>query len=356
MQPDPRHAPAGTDAPDDAAPATERAVDTDQELDFLQSVLRAETGAVNRIADALPGHADAWRTAVSLVAECTGHVVVAGMGKSGLVGAKISATLSSLGRPSHTIHPAEAVHGDLGRVRRGDVAILLSYSGETEEAVALASILATDDIACIGISREDETSLGRVCEVHLPLGTLTEACPLNLAPTASTTAMIAVGDALALAAARRRDFDADAFHRHHPGGMLGLGLRPVAEVLRFRVGRNVTVVPETLDVRSALEAVGDERRSGATLLVDSTGRLSGIFTDGDLRRLVNQEGGPGLDRVVGDVMTRDPRSLGADALVRDAVQMIRERRVDEIPVVDGDGRPVGILDVQDLVAMKVVED
>lgn len=327
-----------------------------QELDFLQSVLRAETDAVDRIAEALPHHAEAWHAAIALVADCPGHVVVAGMGKSGLVGAKISATLSSLGRPSHTIHPAEAVHGDLGRIRRGDVAILLSYSGETEEAVALASILATDGIDCIGVSRDDETSLGRLCGVHLPLGRMTEACPLNLAPTASTTAMIAVGDALALAAARRRDFDADAFHRHHPGGMLGLGLRPVVEVLRFRVGRNVTVVPETLDVRSALEAAGDDRRSGATLLVDGEGRLSGIFTDGDLRRLVGQTGGDGLDRIMGEVMTRDPRALADTSLVRDAVQMIRERRVDEIPVIDDEGRPVGILDIQDLVAMKVVED
>ena len=338
-----------------STPAT-TATGSDQEIDFLQSVLRAETGALDRIAEGLPHHADAWRSAIQLIAECEGHVVVAGMGKSGLVGAKISATLSSLGRPSHTIHPAEAVHGDLGRIRRGDVAILLSYSGETEEAVALASILATDEIACIGISRSDETTLGRLCRVHLPLGTMTEACPLNLAPTASTTAMIAVGDALALAAARRRDFDADAFHRHHPGGMLGLGLRPVVEVLRFRVGRNVTVASETLDVRGALQVVGDGRRSGATLLVDEDGRLSGIFTDGDLRRLVNEAGGDGLDRIIGEVMTRDPRSLDDSALVRDAVQMIRERRVDEIPVVDGQGRPVGILDIQDLVAMKVVED
>ncbi len=342
-----------------STPETPHAPDrtsSDQELDFLQSVLRAEIGAVDRIAEALPRYAEAWRAAVGLVADCDGHVVVAGMGKSGLVGAKISATLSSLGRPSHTIHPAEAVHGDLGRIRRGDVAILLSYSGETEEAVALASILATDGIDCIGISCHDETSLGRVCRIHLPLGRMTEACPLNLAPTASTTAMIAVGDALALAAARRRDFDADAFHRHHPGGMLGLGLRPVVEVLRFRVGRNVTVASETLDVRDALRVAGDERRSGATLLVDADGRLSGIFTDGDLRRLVNQSGGDGLDRVIGEVMTRDPRSLDDTALVRDAVQMIRERRVDEIPVIDDQGRPVGILDIQDLVAMKVVED
>lgn len=326
------------------------------ELSFVRSVLRAESSTLDRIADDLDTTAESWRAAIGLVAECDGHIVVAGMGKSGLVGAKISATLSSLGRPSHTLHPSEAVHGDLGRVRRGDVALLLSYSGETEEVVALASILAADGVSCIGISRDAASSLGRLCAAHLTLGRVVEACPLNLAPTASTTAMIAVGDALALAAARRRDFDADAFHRHHPGGMLGAGLRPVVEVLRFQVGRNVAVVPDHATVAESLAAAGDGRRTGAVLLVDADGRLSGIFTDGDLRRLVNTRGTAALDGPIAEAMTRDPRRLADSDLVRDAVRMIRERRVDEIPVVDQEGRPVGILDVQDLVAMKVVQD
>jgi arabinose-5-phosphate isomerase len=168
--------------------------------------------------------------------------------------------------------------------------------------------------------------------------------------------MIAVGDALALAAARRRDFDADAFHRHHPGGLLGAGLRPVVEVLRFQVGRNVAVVDDTATVEAALAAAGDGRRAGAVLLVDDQGRLSGIFTDGDLRRLVNTRGATALAGRIAEVMTREPRCLADTDLVRDAVRMVRERRVDEIPVVDADGRPVGILDIQDLVAMKVVTD
>jgi len=326
------------------------------EVSFLRSVLRAESATLDRLADELDETARDWGRAIGMVADCDGHVVVAGMGKSGLVGAKISATLSSLGRPSHTLHPAEAVHGDLGRIRRGDVALLLSYSGETEEVVALASILAADGVPCIGISRDGGSSLGRLCAAHLTLGRVTEACPLNLAPTASTTAMIAVGDALALAAARRRDFDADAFQRHHPGGLLGAGLRPVVEVLRFQVGRNVAVIAETVTVEAALAAAGDGRRAGAVLLVDEQGRLSGIFTDGDLRRLVNTRGAAALAGGIAEVMTRDPRCLADTDLVRDAVRMVRERRVDEIPVVDADGRPVGILDIQDLVAMKVVTE
>ncbi|MAD78794.1 MAG: KpsF/GutQ family sugar-phosphate isomerase [Planctomycetaceae bacterium] len=336
-------------------PRTSNPASTD-EVAFLRSVLDAERDTLTRISDRLGDEAEPWNRAIGLVAGCDGHVVVSGMGKSGLVGAKISATLSSLGRPSHTLHPAEAVHGDLGRIRRGDVALLLSYSGETEEIVALASILKADKVPCIGISRDASSTLGKLCPAHLALGDITEACPLNLAPTASTTAMMAVGDALAIAASRRRDFDADAFHRHHPGGMLGAGLRPIVELLRFRVGENVAVVPDTGIVRDALVASGDGRRTGAILLVDTEGRLSGIFTDGDLRRLVNHRGAEGLDSPIADIMTRQPRSLTDEDLVRDAVRLVRERRVDEIPVVDADGRPVGVLDVQDLVAMKVVRD
>ena len=335
---------------------TPKTVETAAEIEFVAEALRAERDAIERIAaDAGRASAD-WTSAIGLVADCDGHVVVAGMGKSGLVGAKISATLSSLGRPSHILHPAEAVHGDLGRIRRGDIALLLSFSGETEEVVALASILHADDVPCIGISRDAGSSLGRACTAHLAIGDVTEACPLQLAPTASTTAMLAVGDALALAASRRRDFDADAFHRHHPGGMLGAGLRPILEVLRFRVGDNVVVVAESHTVQEALVAAAADRRAGAILLVDDDGRLTGIFTDGDLRRLVRTEGADGLQRPIIEVMTANPRRLDAHSLVRDAVRLVRERRVDEIPVVDERGAPVGIVDVQDLIAMKAVQE
>lgn len=340
----------------DTRTRTESAGDQASEHSFVESALRAEKDAIERVATMVSAASADWTAAIDLLATCDGHVVVSGMGKSGLIGAKISATLSSLGRPSHTLHPAEAVHGDLGRIRRGDIALLLSYSGETEEIVALASILRADQVPCIGISRDGSGSLGRLCQAHIALGDVTEACPLQLAPTASTTAMLAVGDALALAASRRRDFDADAFHRHHPGGMLGAGLRPIIEILRFKVGENVAVASDSGSVEQALADAGSGRRTGAILLVNASGALSGIFTDGDLRRLVNADGAEGLSRPIRDVMTADPGHLNADSLVQDAVRLVRERRVDEIPVIDAKGHPVGILDVQDLIAMKAVQE
>jgi arabinose-5-phosphate isomerase len=296
-----------------------------------------------------------WARAVDLLAGCTGHVVISGMGKSGLIGAKIAATMSSLGQPAHFLHPSEAVHGDLGRVRAGDVAILLSYSGGTAEVVDLAAILRTDGVARIGISCGHGSHLARLCDVHLAIGDVVEACPLNLAPTASTTAMLAMGDALALAVSRRRNFAADDFRRRHPGGALGAGLRGVTEVIRFRVGESAATVPDGASVADALRAAGGARRAGALLVVDADGRLAGIFTDGDLRRHINESGASALSRPIRELMTARPATLAADALVRDAVQLVRERRLDEIPVVDADGRPIGIVDVQDLVAMKVIE-
>jgi arabinose-5-phosphate isomerase len=317
------------------------------ERGFLCEVLATEAAAVTRFAARLHAGDDTGiHAAIDLFEGCKGHVVVSGMGKSGLVGAKISATLSSLGQPSHFVHPAEAVHGDLGSIRPDDVVLLLSWSGETQEVVALASILKMDGIPTVGMSGT----------AHVDLGDLTEACPLNLAPTASTTLTLAVGDALALALAQRRDFGKDDFHKHHPGGMLGAGLRPVTEVLRFRVGQNLAAVPDTSTVRDALRAAGEGRRAGAIVLVDGAGRLSGIFTDGDLRRHVNSGGLAALDAPIAGVMTRHPTTLTVDSLVRDAVQLVQAKRLDEIPVVDRDGKPVGLVDVQDLIAMRVVKE
>lgn len=324
---------------------------------FLVEALRTEADAVGRFAERVAADAvPSLHAALDLLETCRGHVVVSGMGKSGLVGAKISASLSSLGQPSHFVHPAEAVHGDLGSIRADDIVMLLSWSGETQEVVALGSILKLDGIPTVGLSSRAGSSLARVSTVHIDLGDLTEACPLNLAPTASTTLTLAVGDALALALAQRRDFGKDDFHKHHPGGMLGAGLRPVTEVLRFRVGKNLATVPDTTSVREALRAAGEGRRAGAIVLVDAAGRLSGIFTDGDLRRHVNGGGLAALDAPIAGVMTRHPATLSTASLVRDAVQLIQEKRLDEIPVVDLDGKPVGLVDVQDLIAMRVVRE
>ncbi len=332
---------------------------TDQkktEAAFIVDALTAEADAISRLASRVQTiDSEMWIAAVELLSNCTGHIVVAGMGKSGLIGAKISATFTSLGQPSNVLHPAEAMHGDLGRVGKNDVVMLLSYSGETEEVVNLAAILRADGVSRLGISTNNESNLAKLSSVHLSLGDLTEACPLNLAPTASTTAMLAVGDALALAVSRRKNFNANDFQKRHPGGLLGAGLRNISEVLRFKVGENLPVVRDTLTVRDACQQTKTGRRPGAVMIVDEAGKLSGIFTDGDLRRLVLNDP-KGIDRIIGEVMTHRPEHLLVDDLVRDAVLLMRENRHDEIPVLDHDGKPVGLVDVQDLIALKVVSE
>lgn len=327
------------------------------DADFARRVMLAEAEAIRLAAER---QGDDFAQAVQIMVErveAGAGVVVSGMGKSGLIGQKISATMASVGVASHFVHPAEAVHGDLGRIRAEDCALLLSYSGETDEAVALASILRQDDLPVISITRGTGTSsLERLSTVALGVGVVEEACPMSLAPTSSTTATLALGDALALAGSRRLSFTAEDFRKRHPGGWLGELLRPVRSALRFVVGENLPVIPAEGSVLEALErASTGRRRPGAMVLVDDSGALVGLFTDGDLRRLVLQ-GPDHLRRPIVEVMTRSPRTLPDSALVRDALQMIREHRQDEIPVVDADGRPVGVLDVQDLLAMKVADD
>lgn len=323
--------------------------------------------------------------AVDILAHCAdagGTVLVTGLGKSGLIGAKISATLASLGIASHFVHPAEAAHGDLGRFRAHDACIALSYSGETDEVVNLAAILRQDNVPVIAITRgpasprtgrPSRSSLERIATVGLSIGHVDDPA-LSPAPTCSTTASLALGDALALSAARRLNFTDADFARRHPGGTLGGLLRPVVDELRFVVGQNLRVVPDTLTVQAALELAekplttakkktspsAAARRPGALLLVDAKSkRLTGLFTDADLRRLLlraRRTGSDELNRPIREVMTVNPGTLPHTALVRDAVRMVREFRRDEIPVVDSKGRPVGILDVQDLMAQKLIRD
>jgi arabinose-5-phosphate isomerase len=334
------------------------------EREFARRVLSDEAAAITALADTV---GDSFHQAVDLLERCAdqgGTVLVTGLGKSGLIGAKIAATLTSLGIASHYVHPTEAAHGDLGRFRRDDLCLALSNSGETDEVVGLAAALRQDNIPVISITggpAGDEaalSSLERLATVRLRLGVELEAgAPEFAAPTSSTTATLALGDALALAAARRRNFTDEDFAKRHPGGALGGLLRPVVEVLRFSAGKNLPLITDTTPVREALQRAAEVgRRPGAIMLVDhDTGRLTGIFTDGDLRRLVLRDARE-LDRPIRDVMTRSPRSLPDTALVRDAVNMVREFRQDELPIVDAQGRPVGLLDVQDLVAMRLVKD
>ena len=338
------------------APSTEQAAHG--ELDLIRSVLRAEAEAVAQLAEAA---GDEYARAVTLIERCAetgGTVLVTGLGKSGLVGAKIAATLSSLGIPSHAVHPTEAAHGDLGRFRLTDVAVCLSHSGETEEVVALAATLRQDGLPVIAITRgtDDQSScLEQLADVVLAAGVPVEPGGF-LAPTASTTAAMAIGDALAIAVAKRRNFTKDDFARRHPGGTLGGMLRPVADLLRFRVGQNLPLVEPGRTVAEALRETNiGGRRPGALLIVEPGGKLAGIFTDGDLRRLVLDDPGA-LGKPIAEVMTKSPRTLEVTATANDAAKLFRLHRQDEIPVVNANGTPVGVLDVQDLIALKLVKE
>lgn len=336
------------------------------ELQFIARVLDHESRAIGTLAARVD---ERFTRAVDLIvqtADAGGTVLVSGLGKSGHIGAKISATMASLGITSHAVHPTEAAHGDLGRFRKNDLAICLSHSGETEELVALASILRQDRLPIVAITRGPSaerdgggkvSSLQRLADVTLEVGVHDEAGDgVYLAPTTSTTATLAIGDALALAVARRRAFTPEDFHARHPGGMLGSLLKPASELVRFVAGKNLPVAHEGDTVADALaEASKVVRRPGALLVVDASGALTGIFTDSDLRRLILRDPGE-LQGAIECVMSRDPRTLPHTALVRDAVAMFREYRADEIPIVDASGVPVGLLDVQDLIAMKLVED
>lgn len=330
--------------------------DHHQEADFARQVLRAEADAVGAVAIGPSFHA-----AAELIEKTTGSLVISGLGKNSYIGQKISATFSSLGTPSHFMHPTEAMHGDLGRIRANDVTMLLSFGGSTEEVVTLATLLKQDNVDVIAITGSEGNDLARLATVSLAVGPLSEACPHNLAPTASTTAMLALGDALALAVSKRKNFGVDDFRRTHPGGSLGRQLAPVMQAIRFKVGENLPLIEATLSIQDAYgraesnAAASGLRRAGALLIVDDDGKLAGIFTDGDLRRSLIHDGSSAWSAPIGSLMTKAPRSLRSDALVRDAVQMVREYRIDEIPVVDDANHPVGLVDVQDLMSLKVIE-
>lgn len=334
---------------------------SNDELRFIQRVFTHESDAINAIADSVD---ERYTHAIDLIvktADAGGTVLVSGLGKSGHIGAKISATMASLGITSHAVHPTEAAHGDLGRFRKNDLAICLSHSGETQELVALASILRQDKLPIIAITRGPKdgkvSSLQRIADVTLEVLVTEEAGDgAYMAPSSSTTGALAIGDALALAVARRRRFTNEDFHARHPGGTLGSLLKPVSELIRFVAGKNLPIANETDSVADALtDASKVVRRPGALLVVDADGILAGIFTDSDLRRLILRDPDE-LKKPIADVMTRDPKALTIDALTSEAVALFREYRADEIPIVDADRKPVGLLDVQDLIAMKLVED
>lgn len=319
------------------------------DLEFGRSVLRAESAALRAV---LRRMGRGFVEAVELLHACEGDVVVTGVGKSGLIGQKISATLASTGTPSIYLHSAEALHGDVGRVRRSDVVLAISFSGETEEVLRVVPVVRKIGASLLSITGNPGSRLSKWSDVALDLGRIAEACPMGLVPTSSTTATLALGDALAMTVSRRRKFSREDYALFHRGGSLGRQLMTVGEVMRK--GREVpTVTPRTtvLEALRAVSRVGGAR-AGATLVVDARGRLLGIFTDGDLRRRLG-EGKAFLDLPIRDVMTRSPITVGDGTLVAEALRILKDRKIDEVPVLDRAGRPVGLLDVQDILEVGV---
>ena len=320
--------------------------ETKVDLELARGVLSAEGEAILALTDRLN---ESFTAAAEAIFACTGKVVLTGIGKAGIIARKISATLASTGTQSIFLHPVEALHGDLGRVSRGDVVVALSHSGSTEEIVRLL-----DHIK----GRGANSQLARHADITVTYGEVAEACPHGVAPTVSTTCMLALGDALALVVMTMRKFGPEDFAAFHPGGTLMRRLLTVKEVMSFRPGEHLNLVSDALTLGEALaEAERAGRRSGAMLLVDGDGKLSGIFTDADLRRKLIEHGGKDVRSMpISELMTSDPKHIGEDALAAEALAILNRNRIDELPVVDTAGKPVGIIDVQDLLGIKTVSN
>lgn len=288
--------------------------------------------------------------AVQLVQDCRGFVVVTGMGKAGLIGQKITATLSSTGTRALFLHPAEAVHGDIGCVGRDDVVLALSNSGETEELLRLLPILQRLSVPIIAMTSRETSTLGAAADVTLTLGHLPEAGLHGLPPTTSTTAMLGLGDALALVVSHARGFTRQQFAQIHPAGSLGQRLRSVGEIMRQ--GNQLRISLESTTIREVLVRIRKPgRRTGAVMIVDADGRLTGLFTDSDLVRLLEDRRESQVDRPISEEMTVGPKTITADAPLSDGIELLSRHRISELPVIDDEGRPIGLLDITDVVGL-----
>ena len=317
-------------------------------LEMARRVLRIEADAVNALAQRLD---DNFTRATTLILQCQGRVIVSGVGKSGHVARKIAATMASTGTPAYFLHAAEAAHGDLGVLTRGDVMIAISNSGESEEVLSVVPQVKRQGGKLIAITGNSDSPLAREADVHLDAGVTEEACPLNLAPTASTTAALALGDALAVALLDARGFGPDDFARSHPAGSLGRKLLThVSDVMR--PANQVPSVNEQTPVPEALLAI-TRGGLGMTVVLNDKAALAGIFTDGDLRRALARQGD--LRKVnVGAVMTRSPRSIAPSRLAVEAVEMMEQFKVNQLLVLDTAGKLLGALNMHDLFKAKVI--
>ncbi len=308
-------------------------------------ILNAEISAIQAVTEHV---STAFVDAVNAIEACAGHVVVTGVGKAGDVGKKICSTLSSTGTPALVLHPVEALHGDLGMVRQNDIVLALSKSGESQELVHLLPVLSRAGCKIILITAKTDSRSAKLSHIVLNIGETPEPCPLGMAPSASTTAMLAMGDAIALTVMTLKNIEPEQYARNHPGGELGRSLMRVHEIMR--TGADCPTVHADQPLRAYDQAIQNApRRAGAAAIVDDSGRLVGIFTHGDLSRLLGEPEHP-ANRIIQDVMTKTPRFVRQDEKVIDALHIMQPARIDELPVVDDDQKVVGMVDVQDLLA------
>jgi len=321
----------------------------DPRIERAREIVEREAKAIHQMAERL---GPPFLQALDMILGLQGRVVTAGMGKAGFIAQKVSATLASTGTPSIFLHPAEAIHGDLGRVDSGDMLLAFSKSGETGELLEMMPHVKAVGVPVVGITQDRSSTLGRHCDLVLELGMIDEAGPFGLAPSASTTAMLALGDALALVVQEGRSFGPEEFARFHPGGDLGRRLMRVGELMRQ--GERNPRIESGSTVLQAIEVMtGTPGRPGATSIVDTEGKLLGFFTDGDLRRLIEKGLANPRELRIDEVMTANPRSITTEMFALEALALLHQVEIDQLPVVDAEGCLLGLLDVQDLLNLKI---
>ena len=326
--------------------------DPQRSLQFALETLQIEADAILALKDRLSTRDGGnFTQAVSLLLACTGRVVVSGIGKSGHIANKIAATFASTGTPAMFIHPTEAAHGDLGMIKPKDVFIAISYSGEADELMSIVPIIKRMGGTLIAMTGNPTSSLAQIANVHLDVRVEKEACPLNLAPTASTTATLAMGDALAVALLDARGFRKEDFARSHPAGALGRKLLTLVRDV-MRSGDAVPAVTPDTPLTAALLEIS-RKGIAMTAIVDDERRIVGVFTDGDLRRLIETVQ-DFTSLKIADVMRPNPRRIGPDALAVDAVGMLEQYRINQLLVEDADGKLIGALHIHDLTHAKVI--
>jgi arabinose-5-phosphate isomerase len=321
------------------------------DLNYARNVIEAESEGIKSVSHVIN---EDFEKAAEMIYKCTGSVIISGIGKAGIIGQKISATLASTGTPSHFLHPAEAVHGDLGRLRKNDIVIVLSFGGETDEIIRLINLVKQLEIKLVAITGDEDSTLSKYSDIILCMGNVSEACPLGVAPSVSTACMLAVGDALAFTVMKARDFSVEDYVRFHPGGLLGTKLMTVEQSMMFQAGEKLPLAQKNDTIQQMLDKTKGVKRHGAVMIVSEKGKLIGIITDADLRRLITKKSTGAFDIKTGDIMTPNCKKIRADALAAEATAIFHKYRIDELPVVDKDDKPVGMIDVQDIVTIKVV--